>query len=267
MSIKGNAPLGEPTKEYLGPGAVYFNYGELDEACVGATKDGGEFNDNAEFRQHEADGDIAPVKGAIDLIKIAPQLTVNALKLDKANLQKFYAGMSLDDTNATFSKLTRTVNLKNSYLKNVAYVGQNREGKDLIIVVKNALGDGALQAAFKKDEEIVPSVQFSGTIDPATFDRTNSETYPYQIWLQKADGQTVTFTVHDDMSSIVAGATVTFDGISKVTDANGVAVFNNVPTGINEPVRVEKAGYLTYQGSIDVDGTEAKTITLLDEQG
>jgi len=264
MSVKANAPLGVPTTEYLGPGAIYFNYGEVDEAVVGATKKGGEFNDGVEFKQREADGDLGPVKGAIDLIKLAPVLKINALKIDKTNLQKFFAGMSLVDTDATYSKLTRMVDLSNSYITNVAYVGQNRSGQDIVIILYNVLGDGTLVIAFTKNEDIVPEVKFSGTFDPATFVRTDPDTYPYQVWLQKGAGYTVTFTVDDGVNPVV-GALVTFNGATVETDVNGQAVFAAVPTGTNKGYKVEKTGFVTYQSAITVDGIEAVGVSLTAE--
>jgi hypothetical protein len=251
MTVKANAPLGVPTGEYLGPGAIYFNYGEASEVVVGATKGGGEFNDGAEFRQREADGDLGPVKGAIDLIKLNPILTVNALKIDKTNLQKFFAGMSLDDADAIYSKLTRMVDLTNSYIENVAFVGQNRSGTDMVIILYNALGDGALVMAFTKDEEIVPEVQFTATFDPTTFDRTDPDTYPYQIWLQKAadsTAPTVTTVPLDTAIDVAINANVvwTFSEAIQpacVNDANfylmkadGTLVAGDLTIGTNDTV-------------------------------
>lgn len=265
MGVKANAPLGAPSTEYLGAGAIYFNFGEIDETVIGATKGGSEFTDNAEFRMREADGDYGPVKGAIDLIKMTPQLTVNALKIDKVNLQKFFAGMNLDDADTTYSKLTRMLDLSSSYITNVAFVGQSRSGSDIIVILYDVLGDGALQFAITKDEEIVPGVQFTATFDPATFDKTDASTYPYQIWLQKAAGNTVTFTITTDGTTPIAGATVTFNGTTVASAADGTAVFTNVATGTNVAFKVEKTGYDTYLSAIDVDGTETKTITMTAE--
>lgn len=211
MSSKAYAPMGSPSTEYLGPGAIYFNYGTVDELVIGATKGGGEFNDNAEFRQREADGDYGPVKGAIDLIKMTPVLTVNTLKIDKVNLQKYFAGVSLDDSDGTYSKLTRKLDLASSYIDNVAFVGQSRDGKDIIIILYDVLGMNALSMAFTKDEEIVPEIQFTATFDPATFDKTDASTYPYQIWLEKAadtTAPTVTCVPTDGASGVVVSANI-----------------------------------------------------------
>lgn len=190
MSSNAYAPLGTPANEFLGPGAIYFDYGEETEVVIGATKGGGEFTDNAEFHEREADGDMGPVKGAVDLIKMRPVLKVKALKIDYTNLQKYFAGMYYDSSDSTYHKLTRMTDLDDSYLTNVAFVGQNRSGLDIVIILYDALGLGALKAAFTKDEEIVPEIEFTATFDPDTFDRDDADTYPYQVWLQKASDTT-----------------------------------------------------------------------------
>jgi hypothetical protein len=243
--------MGTPNTEYLGPGAIYFDYGLASEAVIGATKGGGEFNDGAEFRMREADSDYGPVKGAIDLIKLNPVLTVNALKIDKTNLQKYFAGVSLDDTDGTYSKLTRMLDLSSSYIDNVAFVGQNRAGADIVIILKDAIGLGELSAAFEKDEEMVPEVQFTATFDPATFDKTDADTYPYQIWLQKnADttAPTVTCVPVDGATgvSVSADIVLTFsEAIQPVLvnstniilmKADGTLVANALTLGTNDTV-------------------------------
>lgn len=221
MSNNARAPLGNPSTEYLGPGAIYFDYGEPTEVVIGATKGGGEFSDNAEFRHREGDGDIGPVKGAIDLIKMTPVLKVKALKIDKTNLQKYYAGINLNDTNATYSKLTRMLDLSNSYITNVAFVGQNRTGQDIVIILYDAIGLSALVTAFTKDEEIVPELEFTGTFNSETFDSTDDSTYPCQIWLQKISDATVP----------------TVSGVSPIDGATGVSVNSNIVWTFAEAIK------------------------------
>ena len=205
------APLGSPSTEYLGAGAVYFDYGELTELCVGVTKGGSSFTDNAEFRMREADGDYSAIKGAIDMTKFMAELTIKALKIDKVNLVKYFAGMSLDDSDGTYSKLTRKLDLSSSYITNVAWVGQNRAGLDIVIILYDAIGLGAFAAATEKDIEIAPEVKLTATIDPDTFIVTDASTYPYQIWLQKvADvaAPTVTVVPADTATDVAVAATV-----------------------------------------------------------
>ena len=72
---------------------------------------------------------------------------------------------------------------------------------------------------------------------------------------------TVTFTVTDDgATSYVEGAKVTFGGMSKKTNASGVAAFKVQEGDYN--YKITASGYQPYTGSVTVDGTEAVPVTL-----
>ena len=72
---------------------------------------------------------------------------------------------------------------------------------------------------------------------------------------------TVTFTVTDDgATSYVEGAKVTFGGMSKKTNASGVAAFKVQDGDYN--YKITASGYQPYTGSVTVDGTEAVPVTL-----
>ena len=253
---------GKPDNEFLGPGAVYFNYDEPDEFMVGLTKGGNEFNDNVEFRERESDADIAPVKGARDMVMMRPQLTVRSLKINVQNFLKYYAGMKAGAVVDGIQSVYRTIDLSGSYIKNVAWVGQDRLGNNMAVVVKNALGDNPFTLSMAKGEEIVPEVIFTGHVDPATFDPEDETTYPYRIDFEAA---TVTFTIKDAATptpAAVAGATIKLDdGQSKITDVEGVATF--VCTYGKVGYSVSKSGYTTVSGTITVDAeTEAVAVTM-----
>lgn len=239
---------GQPTNEFLGPGAIYFNYGLPNELLVGVTKGGNEFNDNAEFREREADADIAPVKGARDLVSLRPQLTVRSLKINAQNLTRYYAGMKASAPLSGKMSLRRTVDLSSSYIENVAWVGQNRLGNNMAVLVKNALGDNALNISANKAEEIVSEIVFTAHVDPATFDPEDASTYPYEIIMEAG---TLTFTVEDKGGSFVDGALVELDdGQSGVTDNNGIVTFDCTYGLISYTV---SDGSLTYSGVVTVD--------------
>ena len=187
-----------------------------------------------------------------------PQLSVNALRLSTANIIKFFAGIKQDNSAAGQTKLYRSIDLSSSYIENVAFVGANREGKLIVIVLKNALGDGPLNIpATAKDDEIVVSVQFTGHIDD-TFDPDDETTYPYYII---KDTSQVTFTV-DDGTNPVEGAAIVFDNQYVLTAADGTAVIT-ADKSKDLKYTITKTGFQTATGSIDVDeDTEAIPVTL-----
>lgn len=171
-------------KEILGPGTIYFDWGETGELAVGYTKGGSVFNSGVEWRETEADQDKGPTKGHRNKTRIAPMLTVEALEVfDTAKIIKFFQGMSVDASDETYNKISETyVVADTDYLTNVAFVGQNKDGKDVAIVLYDVLGDGQLEASIVKDEEIVVSTQFTAHWDP---DATDTDKAPYEIWIEK----------------------------------------------------------------------------------
>lgn len=258
---KGFPGLGNPYNEFLGAGAVYVNYGEDDEYRLGLTKGGNEFNDNAEFREREADGDMGAVKGAIDIVSMRPQLTIRSLRIDAQAVQMYYAGLAGGTVTDGKQSFYRTVDLSGAYTDNIAFVGETRGGNPIVIYLDNVIGMNALNLAFAKSEETVPEIVFTATFDPATFDPATPTTYPYHV--EFAVGE-VTFMVKDGATPAVAvqGAAVTLaDGQSALTDESGVASFDVTYGKIG--YSVAKSGSVTVTGTLTVDGvTEAVAVTL-----
>ena len=192
MSANVNVkPQGSPTNEYLGAGAIFHggdadpeNWGTTAPTLIGLTKGGSSFSDNAEFREREADSDYFPMKGARDLTKMTPQLTINALKITTDNLEKFYAGMDTT-TGTTYDEVIRGLDLSGSYTNYIWFVGQNRAGKDIAIRLDNVLGDAPCSFTTTKDGEIVLNVVLTAHGDPDTLVIGTPSTYPFRIWLEK----------------------------------------------------------------------------------
>jgi hypothetical protein len=181
MSSKAVTPIADPINLVLGAGAVYFNYGEVDETPIGATQGGSVFNANREFREVEQDGIYGPVKGLKRKNRIAPTLTVKAMELFKDNFIKFFAGMDVDDTSLEYTEIKERLNIEDTdYIKNVAFVGQNYNEEDVVIILDNVLGDGNIQLAIEREKEIVPEVIFSAHFDPAA-----PTVVPYKIRFPK----------------------------------------------------------------------------------
>ena len=147
----------------FGEGAFYFNYGETDEEVVGAVN-GGAFNREVEYREPEYLGRRGATKGLKRKLTTTAVMTINALEIANAEkLSKFYAGLEVSTSNAEYDSVTAKEQIGDSdYLKNVAFVGETYDGKDVVVIVKNALGDGNLSLAIENGNDIVPEVQFTG---------------------------------------------------------------------------------------------------------
>ena len=161
----------------ISEGILYFNYGEVSQVAVGASQGGGSFTREVEYRDVPVDGAIGAIKGLKRKIRINAMMIVNALKVDKDNFAKFYAGMTNTD-NTTYYTTTEDIDVDDGdYLVNVTFVGQTLSGKYVKIYLLNPLGDGNTEFAnlFNK-EEIVPNVQLTAHFDPAAM-----TTVPWKI--------------------------------------------------------------------------------------
>lgn len=164
------------TNVILGEGAFYFNYGEVSEALAGWTNGGGSFAVEKEFRQIEMDGAYGSVKGNARKVKVVPILKFSSIELSTDNLTKFFAGMT-STIETDHVALTESLTIADSdYLTNVAFVGKTAEGKDVVIIVKNALGNGNLEMAFTDKEEVAIEVQYEACYTPDAL-----TTVPYEI--------------------------------------------------------------------------------------
>ncbi len=252
---KAYSGVGNTQHEFLGAGAVYLNWELPDETLIGVSKGGASFTDNAEFREREADGDYAPVKGHRNITKITPQLTVNTVKLNTYNITKFLAGTKTDNSTDGKTKIYRKLDLNDSYIKNVAFVTANREGRYMVIVLKNVLGDGAFDISTAKDDEIVPSIQFTAHIDE-DFDPDDETTYPYYI---EKDTSKVTFTVVSGEDK-VKDAEIVIDGHFVLTDTDGKATVY-VDKADSLRYYVKKDGYVDIKENVEVT-TDTKEINV-----
>jgi hypothetical protein len=184
-------PAVTTSKTILGPGAFYFDYGEVTELCIGATRGGGTFNVERQIREVAQDGAYGPIKNKRYKTRIVPVLKIKALELGIANLPKFFGGMTVDSSGVSYDSITENIAIAAAdYLTNVAFVGENGDGEDVIIIIKNALGDGNIEMAIEDKNEIVPETQFTGhyASDALT-------TVPYEIRLPKTSTDTNAPTV------------------------------------------------------------------------
>ena len=177
----------DPKNIVLGEGAFYFNYDETDEALVGATRGGGSFNREIELREIEFDGARGPVKGMRRKDSAVARLTLNELELHADNREKFYGGLEVDTSGMEYDVVKAKKDVEDSdYITNVAFVGETKDGRPVVIVVRNALGDGNIELALEDKNEVVPEVQFTGH-----YDRESLDAEPWEIRWPKENGGAV----------------------------------------------------------------------------
>jgi hypothetical protein len=133
---------------------------QINNVTVGLTRGGGQFTVEREYRVIEADGDYGPVKGRVRKIRSTPKLTVNALELSASRLETLYPA-----TAVTAGVLEATDNIENGDYVSVKWIGQTKDGRDVIITVNNAINMDNIDLSMVDKEEIVASVTYTGTYD------------------------------------------------------------------------------------------------------
>jgi hypothetical protein len=168
----------------LDAGAVYVNYGEVDERLIGATSGGNSFTVEREIKEIEIDGARGKVKGARRIITENASLTINLLEMSVENFKMALTAADvsdvMDDTGTT--KIADKIQprgqiLDSDYLKNVALV-TTVSGTDqpCVIILYNVLADDEIELELEDKEEGKPEIVLSAHYDPA-----NLSQVPYEI--------------------------------------------------------------------------------------
>lgn len=185
------APQPKPENILFGDwGAFYFNYGETTELLVGATQGGGSFKYEPEFKEIDYDGSPGSTKGMKRITKSLTQISFKALEfMDKEKVKSYIAGLKVSEETVMkngksikYDVITPTEKISSeSYLKNVAWVGENLGGDVVEIIVENAMSDGSLELSFENESEVVPEITFTGHRDPS-----NIRKVPWKMRILKA---------------------------------------------------------------------------------
>jgi len=245
MGVKAQTPAATPENLVLGAGAIYFNYGEVSEAVIGATRGGSTFTVEREIREVEQDGALGPIMGLRQKTRIVPILKVNAMELTTTTLPKFYAGMTVTTSNPNYDVVTEDSDIvAGDYLTNVAFVGENLAGEDVVIIIKNALGDGALEAAAEHKNELVPEVQFTGHYASSAL-----TTVPYEIRFPKATPDTTAPTVTVVPADASTGIAVTADIVWTFSEAIRLDCITENNFFLMKSDGTAVAGALTYNAA------------------
>ena len=150
-------------------GAVYKNYGLANEALIGATSGGNEFDIKVKTRDVKVDGLKGTVKGLTRIISTDVTLKVNMLELTTDILKMALMG-SVDSTGADYDIITgKTEILLTDYIDNIAIVGRlSGSLKPVVIILKNVLSSDGIKFSNKDAVDNILPITFTASIDPNT---------------------------------------------------------------------------------------------------
>lgn len=167
-------------------GAVYANYGELDERLIGATSGGNSFTVERDVKVIEVDGTRGKTKGFRRIIEENASLTINLLEMSADNFKLALGAADVSDIKETIEGIETKVADKikprgviqaSDYLKNVALV-TTVSGTDqpCVVILYNVLSDDEFSLELEDREEGKPAITLSAHYDPA-----NLTDPPYEI--------------------------------------------------------------------------------------
>jgi hypothetical protein len=159
-------------------GAVYKNYGQANEALIGATSGGNEFAIAVKTRDIKVDGLKGTVKGLTRIISTDVTLKVNMLEITTDILKMALMGSVDTSVNTGFDTITgKTEILSTDYIDNIAIVGRlSGSLAPVIIILKNALSSDGIKLSNKDAVDNILPVTFTASIDPL-----NPTVSPYEI--------------------------------------------------------------------------------------
>lgn len=173
MALKKHGITAETIKKLiLGAGVIYKNlkYVENDWTGepLGATSGGIKFNWEAQWLDVEVDGATVLVKGVSkqkvgesasiegQMTEMTEDILVTALHLVKS---------TSEDNNYVKYVSKENITEEADYLENIAYVGTLSNGKNIIIILPNALCTEAFELETKNAEQTTFAVKFECTAD------------------------------------------------------------------------------------------------------
>ena len=155
----------------------------FDDSCVGATKGGSTLKITPEFYSVEPDGSTVAIKDFKRKVGETATLEVNFLELTKDLIKSAVVGKdgtSADSTGYDVIESKDSI-AEGDYWENIAFVGETLDGKNIIVILDNALCTSGLSLEGKNKEEGVGKYTFECHADA----ETSLTTLPYHIYYPK----------------------------------------------------------------------------------
>lgn len=155
----------------------------FEESCVGATKGGSSVKIVPEFYTVSPDGSSVAVKDFKRKIGETATMEVNLLELDVDMIKASVIGKETECDVTGFGLIESKANIESGdYWENIAFVGETLAGKQIIVIMPNALCTSGLTLDGKNGEETVYKFTFE-----CHGDANESLTgLPYQIYYPKS---------------------------------------------------------------------------------
>ncbi len=131
------------------------------ESIIGATSGGSKVTIAPEFTDVEADGALVLVKGLKVKVGEKASMEINFLELTKEIITSSLIAKLGTSTDNLYDLIESKADLEDGdYLENIAFVGKTLKGKNIIVILDNALITSGFEAEGKNKEGAVGKYTF-----------------------------------------------------------------------------------------------------------
>ena len=151
----------------------------FEESCVGATKGGSSVKITPTFYSVQPDGSTVAVKNFKRKTGETATMEVNLLELTEEIIKASVVGKNGTSKASDYSLIqSKDAIEEGDYWENIAFVGETLEGKNIIVILPNALCTSGLSLEGKNGEESVGKFTFECHGDVSD----SLTTLPYEIY-------------------------------------------------------------------------------------
>lgn len=151
----------------------------FEASLVGATKGGSTLAITPEFYSVTPDGSTVAIKDFKRKVGETATMEVNMLELTADLLKAAVIGKDGTSVDSNYSVIeSKDAIVEGDYWENIAFVGETLDGKNIIVILDNALCTSGLSIEGKNKEEGVGKYTFECHADAST----SLTTLPYRIY-------------------------------------------------------------------------------------
>ena len=156
----------------------------FEESIMGATQGGSKISIKPEFTNIDVDGALVAVKGLKVKVGETASMEFNFLEITKDVMKMALVGTDGASEDVNFDLIESTAFItEGDYLDNVAFVGQTLDGRNIIVIMDNALCTSGFESEGKNKEAGVFTCTFECHADLTS----DMDTLPYHIYFPKTE--------------------------------------------------------------------------------
>lgn len=187
---KTGVTTGTPKNILFGAGTVHKNLKfdstsktwNFEESIFGATSGGSKLTITPEFVDVEADGALVLVKGLKVKTGETAEMELNLLELTSEIIKSAVVGKDGTSEDENYDLIESKADIEEGdYLENIAFVGKKLDGKNIIVIMDNALCTSGFESEGKNKEAGVGKYTFACHADLDS----DLDTLPYHIYYPK----------------------------------------------------------------------------------